>query len=148
MRIETNHARGISDKVRECIDVVKEQRPIAIVDDVLNAADVDLCCTNDSFYRSDHLGRWLKRLDSQTRTRRIDRASCSREFNSVSGLADVSGAQIEGVAGGEDSDRVEILAAECFNARDVAVAWRNKLLDQGCLIDPQIKPVVRSGADQ
>jgi hypothetical protein len=50
MWIEANHARGISDKVRQCIDVVKEQRPIAIVDDVLNSADVDLCRTNDSLY--------------------------------------------------------------------------------------------------
>src|SRR6185436_20099503 len=64
MRIETDHARGISDKVRECIDVVKEQRSIAIVHDVLNSTDVDLRGTNDSLHRSDHLGWWCKGFDS------------------------------------------------------------------------------------
>src|SRR5262249_21350754 len=118
MWIETNHARRISDEVRKRIDVVKEQRPIAIVHDVLNSTDVDLCRTNDSLYRSDHFRRWCKRFDSQTRTRCIDRARHSRQFNSVSGLADVSRAKIERVACGEDPDRVEILSAECFNARD------------------------------
>lgn len=39
-----------------------------------------------------------------------------RAFDAVGGLADVGGAEVERVAGGEDVDGVEILAAECFDA--------------------------------
>src|SRR5215510_3336631 len=148
MRIEADHARCISHEVRKRIDVVIQQRAVAIVDDVLDSPDVDLRSLSDPLHRSDYIERWLKLLHLQTRTRCIDWTRDAGEFNSVGGLADVGGAEIESLAGSEDFDRVKIFAAECFDSRDVSTARRDELLDQRRLIDTEIEPVVLGGGNE
>ena len=57
MRVEPDNARRLSHKIRECVNVVKKQRAIAVVDDVLDTADVDPGGLNNSFDRVDHFSR-------------------------------------------------------------------------------------------
>src|SRR6185436_4606631 len=111
------------------IDVVIEQRAVAVVDDVLDPTDVDLRRLDNALDRSDHVQRRFECFDLQTGSRRVNRTRYSRQFNSIGSLANVCGAEIERLASGEDLDSVKILSGECFNSRDVTVARRHKLLD-------------------
>ena len=87
---------------------------------------------------SDHFRRWFISFNLQTGSWCIDRTGCARQFDAVSGLADIGGTQIEGLACREDFDRIEILTAECFYARDVPAACGYEFLNKRRLINTEI----------
>ena len=68
---------------------------VAIVDQVLDAADVEAGATRDRFDLFDDLERRLVALDAQPCLRGIDGAGAAHELDSVRRLARVGGTEIE-----------------------------------------------------
>src|SRR5439155_21336140 len=73
-RIEPDHARPVGDEVGQRIDVVDVGTAVAVVDQVLDAADVELAAPRDREHGLALLGRGLERLDAQAILDRIERA--------------------------------------------------------------------------
>jgi hypothetical protein len=82
-----------------------------VVDHVLDAADVDAGGLHDRLAGANDLWRRGVAFHLEAGLRRVHRAGAPHEFDAISALADVGGAEVERLAGREDLDRVEILAA-------------------------------------
>ena len=103
---------------------------VAVVDEVLDAADVELRSPRDPLDLRDDLRRRRRSLDAQAGLRRVDRAGAAHQLDAVGRLAGVGRAEIERADRRVDVDRVEEFAARTLDARDVAVAQRRRLLHQ------------------
>ena len=128
----------VGDEVRERVDVVVVDLAVAIVDEVLDAADVDAGGLHDALDRVDDLGRRRVALDVQAGLGGFEHAGGAERL-AARGLADVRRAEIEGLAGEVDLDGVEILAAEGLDAGDVTAACGNELLHQGDVVEAELR---------
>src|SRR5262249_16095324 len=125
-----DHVLCVSYEIRQRIDVVISQSSVAFIHDVFNPSDINLRFLHNSLARSDHLAWRSKPFDLQPGLRCIDRASIADQFDAVGALANVSRAQIERVASCEDLDGIQKLAAQRFDACDVAAAGGDIFLHQ------------------
>src|SRR5579859_121144 len=137
--IESDDAFGVGDKVRQRVDVVIEQPSVAIVNYVLDSANLDARVFHDALHILNHLARRSIAFHLQAVFRSVHRTYCSRQFFTLCALADVSGTQIEGFAGGVNLNRIEELAAEHFDASDDTATGWEKFLHQCDLIDSEVE---------
>src|ERR1700691_5614114 len=127
--IEADHALRISDKVRKRIDVVVVDLSVAVVDNVLDTADVDAGRGHDALDGFLHVLGRIVALDLQTGLRGFDGAGILQSF-AARGLADVSRAQIESLSAEVNLNGVEIFAVQRLDAGDVATASGDEFLHQ------------------
>src|SRR5215207_1400631 len=119
-RVKANDPWCIGHEVRQCVDVVEVVATVAVVDEVLDAADVELHVPRDPLHLTDDLGRRGEALDAHAVLGGVDGARAAHELLARGRLADVGRAEVEGARGRVDVDRVQELAAEHLDASDVA----------------------------
>ena len=145
-RVNPQDARGVGDEVRQRVDVVVVALAVTVIDDVLDAADLDACSGRDRLHVGNHLSRRREGFDAQVVFRRIGRACAAVERDTVAGLANINGAQVETLARGLNVDGVQEAAVQHFDARDVATAGGNVFLHQRGLIKPYLQTAFRRRA--
>src|SRR5579859_5226953 len=138
-RIKADYLWSISDEVGKRVDIVKIKLAVAIIDDVLNAANFNLRFLHDALDLLDNFVRRRVTLNFQASFRRIHGACGTGQFLAAGCLANVRGAEIEGLTGKVDFDSVEKLAAYNLYANDMAAARRYEFLHQGGGIQAQIE---------
>src|SRR5215213_82780 len=116
---------------------------VAIVDEILDAADVETRSTRDCFDLFDDLARWMVTFDTKAGLRRVNGAGTTDELDAVGRLAGVGRAEVERSDRRKHLDGVEIISAECLNANDVAVAEWRRLLNQSDTVDGQVDLTAR-----
>src|SRR5205807_7058241 len=121
---------------------------VAVVDHVLDAAHVDPGLLRDRLDRLDHPVRRPKPLDPQAAVGGAGGAGAPHQFGAVRALAGVGRAEVEGVAGREHLNGVEVLAAERLDAGDVPATGRYELLHQRGVVDAEDEAILRGGAGQ
>src|SRR5690348_2441886 len=109
--IESDHARPVGDEVGQGVDVVDIGLAVAVVDQVLDAADVELAAPRDREDGRALLGGRLEGLDAQAVLDRVERARGAHQLLAARGLAGVGRAQVERADLGVDLDRIEVFAA-------------------------------------
>ena len=138
MRIEADDVAGVGDEVREGIDVVVDQPPVAVVDHALDSADIDVRGLRDPLDGSDD---FLRRRDGLT-VRPLLGALTGQAVR-VRGLpslvlADVRRAEVKAFARRVDVDCVEVSASQRLHARNVTITRRNELLHKGGAVEAQV----------
>src|SRR5215207_3599015 len=73
-RIEPDDPWRIGHEVRQRVDVVEVVAAVAVVDEVLDAADVELHVPRDPLHLADDLGRRGKALDAHAALGRVEGA--------------------------------------------------------------------------
>ena len=136
--IESDHVSAIGHEIRERVDVVEVMTAVAVVDEVLDAADVEAHALGNSFDLPDDLTGWLELFDTHAVFLGVDGAGTARKLFAVGGLADVGRAEIEGIFCRVNVDCVKKLSVENFHARDVRVAQRRQLLDERHSVDAKV----------
>src|SRR5215212_2333240 len=136
VRVEADNVRRVRDEVRERVDVVVKNVAVAVVHDVLDAAEVEPRGRRDSFDSFYNFRRRRVSFNLEPRLRRVRQT----DFADGDGLrvlhpAYLRGAEVEALARRVDFDRVEVLAAERFDARDVAAARGDELLQERGRVD-------------
>ena len=146
VRIETDHAVGVGDEIREGINVVVEEAAGRIVSDVFDATDFDSGEMHDAFDGTDDFARGFVGFDGEAVLRGVDGAAgAALKLFARGALANVARAEIVGFPGSADFDGVKIFSAEDFNARDDAVAWRETFLNEGSLIHAEAEAIFVDG---
>src|SRR5258708_2776296 len=126
-RVEPDDPRSVGDEIREGVDVVVVDVAVAVIDYVLDAADVDAGGPHDALDVLGHFGRRLIAFDLEPSLRGFDDAGVFQTL-SGRGLTDICRAQVKSFAGQVHFDRVEIVAAQGFHARDETTPAGNELL--------------------
>src|SRR5436305_1859724 len=117
----------------------------AAVDQARDAADVDPRRGEDPLDVGDHLRRRRVPLDADAALRRVHGARGTGERRPARRLAGVGRAEVEGIAGAPQADRVEVLPPQDLDADAVAVARRGELLDERRAVDAEVD---RAGRDR
>src|SRR5205814_8105309 len=118
--------------------VVIEQRAIAVIDDVLDTANINLRGLNYPLDCVDHFIRGRVAFDLKPAAGRIDGTGEPRQLDAAGGLTDVRGTEVEALARSEHLDAIKKPAAEGLDPRDVSVTGRHEFLDQRGLIYAQV----------
>src|SRR5947209_7078894 len=148
--IEADDIDGVGDEVGEGVDVVVEKRAVAVVDDVLDAADVNAGLLHDAFGGGDDFGGRRVGFDAKSALGGVERTGVAdvAELFTVGGLADVAGAEVEGVSSDVHADGVKELAAEEFDTGDKAAARGDEFLHERGVVDPELDGVGGGGCGE
>src|SRR5207237_3188452 len=105
-RIKADDLEAVGHKVGERVDIVKIKFAVAIVDDVLNAADFNPRLLHDALDLLNDLVRRCVAFHLQAGLRGVHGARGAGQVLSAGGLADVGGAEIKSFAGEVDFNSV------------------------------------------
>src|SRR5688500_11368980 len=110
--IESQDTLRVGHEVRERVDVVEVMPAVAIVAEVLDAADVAFRRAREALHLRDEVVRRRRALHPESRAWRVDGAGAANEVHATRGLAGIGGAEVERSRRGIDVDGVEVLPAE------------------------------------
>src|ERR1051326_1903847 len=128
--IEADDLRAISDEIGKRIDVVKVEFAIAVIDDILDAADLNARGVHDAFHLLNDFVRRRVALHAQAGLGCINGAGSARQLLAAGGAADVGWAKVKGFSREMDLDAVQEFSAEHFHANDVSATSGDELLHQ------------------
>src|SRR5262249_3949694 len=148
VRIESDNADRIGDKIRKRVHVVVELPPGSLIEDTLDAADFHSCKLYDAFDVFDDLRRRFVAFHFHARFWSIHRAGNARQLFAPRVLANVCGTQIEALARNVNSNGVKIFAAEDLDARDDSIAGGEGFLHEGGRIDSEVQSIFFDGGAQ
>src|SRR5262249_45971354 len=132
----------------ERVYIVEVVLPVAVIDEILDAADVEPRTLRDGFDLLDDVSRRLVAFDAKTGLGRVDGAGATYELHAVRRLARVGGTQIERADGRIDLDRVQVFSAERLDADDVAVAERCGFLHERNAVNAELDFAARDRAGE
>src|SRR6478672_10073639 len=95
-RIKANYLGSVSHEVGKRINVIKVKLAVAIIDDVLDAANFNLRFLHDSLDLLNNFVRWRVPLNFQAGFWRVDGARTTGQFLPAGCLADVRRTEIKG----------------------------------------------------
>ena len=101
--IEAKHVHRIGDEIRKSVHIVEVVPAVAIIDEILDPADIEARMSRDRLDLLDDVRRWCVRFDAKARLRRVQRASAAHELHALFRLASVGGAKVMMVASGSAS---------------------------------------------
>src|SRR5258708_39200553 len=90
--IKPDYLGAVSNEVGKRVDVVEIEFAVAIIDDVLDAANFNLRLLHDAFDLLNNVVWWGVALNFQTGFRRIHRACSAGQVLATCSLADIRGA--------------------------------------------------------
>src|SRR6476659_7515173 len=138
VRIKAKNLKRVRNKIGKGINVVINNAAIAIVDDVFNAANVDLGGTNDFFNCINYFLWGRVTLHFQSGLRCINEAHCVGGGSAAFGSAYLSRTQIIVLSRSIDFDRIQEFSTKSLDSRYVSAADWKKLLYESSAIDPKI----------
>src|SRR6476469_3923940 len=94
-RVKADNLRPVSNEIRKRVDVVKIELAVAIIDDVLDAADFNLRFLHDALDLLNNFVRRRVALNLQAGLRRVHGARGASQLLAAGGLAYVSRAEIK-----------------------------------------------------
>src|SRR4029077_17752843 len=148
VRIKAKNLQRVRNKIGKGINVVINNAAIAIVDDVFNAAHVDLRGTDDFFNCLNYFLWGRVTLHFQSGLRCINEAHRVGGGTAVFGPAYLSRTQIKVLSGGVDFDRIQKFSTKSLDSSNVSAADLKKLLYEPGAIDPKIDFAGRGRAFQ
>src|SRR4029077_10836124 len=137
VRIKAKNLQRVRNKIGKGINVVINNAAIAIVDDVFNAAHVDLRGTDDFFNCLNYFLWGRVTLHFQSGLRCINEAHRVGGGSAVFSSAYLSRTQIKVLSRGVDFDRIQKFSTESLDARNMSATDWKKLLNESGVIDPK-----------
>src|SRR5215472_15385193 len=131
----------LSHEIGESVDVVEVETAIAVVDDVLDAANLDIGFVHDALHGVNDLVRRRVAFDAQAGFGRVHGAGAALEFLAGCGLADVGRAEVKSFSREMDLDSIKKLCSQHFHADNVAAARRNVFLHQRSVVQAKVERV-------
>src|SRR5450432_1227092 len=136
--IEADDLGTVGDEVGESVDVIEVELAVAIVNDVLNAADFNIGGIHDALDAGDDIVCWCVTFYADAVLGRVNGAGGAGKLLAAGGAADIGGAEIKCFTGEMDLDAVEEFGADYFDAHDVTIASWDKFLDESGVVEAEI----------